>query len=70
MPLLTKKSMFTGSWNQREINVTEEQVNRWQTGELIQDVMPNLSADDREFLMTGSTPDEWNEAFGGDEDDV
>jgi hypothetical protein len=70
MPLLTKKSMFTGSWNQREINVTEEQVNRWEAGELIQDVMPNLSADDREFLMTGSTPDEWNEAFGGDEDDA
>ena len=64
MPLLTKKSMLTGAWNQREINVTEEQVNRWQAGELIQDVMPNLSADDREFLMTGSTPDEWNEAFG------
>jgi len=69
MPLLTKKSMLTGSWNQREINVTEEQINRWQAGELIQDVMPNLSADDREFLMTGSTPDEWDEVFGGDEDE-
>jgi len=69
MPLLTKKSMLTGAMNQREINVTEEQVNRWQAGELIQDVMPNLSADDREFLMTGSTPDEWDEVFGGDEDE-
>jgi len=68
MPLLTKKSMLTGSWNQREINVTEEQINRWQAGELIQDVMPNLSADDREFLMTGSTPEEWDEAFGNGED--
>jgi hypothetical protein len=69
MPLFTKKSMLTGSWNQRKINVTEEQVNRWQAGELIQDVMPNLSADDREFLMTGSTPYEWDEVFGGDEDE-
>jgi hypothetical protein len=69
MPLLTKKSMLTGAMNQREINVTEEQVNRWQAGELIQDVMPNLSADDHEFLMTGSTPDEWDEVFGGDEDE-
>jgi len=25
--------------------------------------MPNLSADEREFLMTGITPDEWDEAF-------
>jgi hypothetical protein len=30
--------------------------------------MPNLSADDREFLMTGTTPEEWDEMFGDDED--
>jgi len=25
--------------------------------------MPTLSADDREFLMTGATPEEWGEIF-------
>jgi hypothetical protein len=30
---------------------------------LIQEAMPNLSADDREFIMTGITPEEWNSAF-------
>jgi hypothetical protein len=25
--------------------------------------MPNLTADEREFIMTGITPDEWDAAF-------
>lgn len=37
----------------------------WQSGKgCIQDVFPKLSSDDREFLMTGITPDEWDELFG------
>lgn len=33
-------------------------------GKYIQDAFPTLSADDREFLMTGITPEEWDELFG------
>lgn len=51
----------------REITVTEEQLQRWRAGELIQNVMPNLSADDREFVMTGITAEEWDQAFGEDD---
>jgi hypothetical protein len=32
-------------------------------GKLVQDEFPNMSAEDREFLMTGITPTEWNEMF-------
>lgn len=35
-------------------------------GTLVQNVFPGLSADDREFLMTGITPEEWDAAFGED----
>ena len=35
--------------------------------ELIQDVMPDLSPDQREFLMTGMTPLEWTNMFGEEE---
>jgi hypothetical protein len=42
-----------------------EQISRWRTGELIQDAMPNLSADDREFIKTGITPEEWNKYVEG-----
>ncbi len=39
--------------------VTEEQYRNWQSGTLIQNAMPHLSPDQREFLMTGITPEEW-----------
>lgn len=61
---ITKKSAFTGNVHTLDINVTQEQLDRWQRGELIQNVMPHLSAADREFLMTGVTKEEWDEAFG------
>ncbi len=35
--------------------------------ERIQDVFPHLTADEREFLMTGITAKEWKDAFGEEE---
>ena len=61
---ITKTSPFTGLTHTRSINVTDDQLDRWQQGALIQDVMPNLSPDEREFIMTGITPNEWDEEFG------
>ena len=60
---ITRTSPFSGKENSMEIAVTVEQLNDWQNGMLIQDAMPNLSADEREFIMTGITPDEWDAAF-------
>jgi hypothetical protein len=37
---------------------------QWERGVLIQDAMPHLSPDEREFLMTGITPDEWADTMG------
>ena len=56
---IIKKSMMTNKVNSRDIDVTNDQLEAWQSGTLIQDAMPNLSPDDREFLMTGITPEEW-----------
>ncbi len=61
--LITKTSMFTGKEHTLEIPVTEDQLNAWKNGKLIQDAMPNLTPDQREFLMTGSTPQEWDSIF-------
>jgi len=46
------------------IQVTEAQIAAWQGGELIQNAMPNASADEREFIKTGITPEEWENTFG------
>tara|TARA_R110000796_G_scaffold95826_2_gene201245 strand:+ start:1063 stop:1254 length:192 start_codon:yes stop_codon:yes gene_type:complete len=59
--LVGKRSMMSGTLNEMNIEVSEKQITLWQEGALIQDVMPNLSADEREFLMTGITPSEWAE---------
>ena len=61
---ITRKSPFSGKINVLEIDVTQEQLNRWENGELIQKVFPHLTPDEREFIMTGITADEWNETFG------
>ena len=60
---ITQTSMFTGNTATREIPVTQAELDAWASGELIQNAMPSLSADDREFLMTGATPEEWDEMF-------
>jgi hypothetical protein len=62
---ITRKSPFTGETNTLDIDITEEQLHRWTHGnDLIQNIMPDLSADLREFIMTGITPTEWKDTFG------
>lgn len=48
------------------------QIGQWlrTRGKLIQDEFPNMSADDREFLMTGITPTEWAAMFPKGEGEV
>lgn len=40
----------------------------WQSGELIQDALSFLHREDREFLISGITPERWMEIFGSEED--
>ena len=62
--VITKKSSLTGKTSSREINVTALALEAWKQGTRpIQNCLPHLSADDREFLMTGVTPEEWDAAF-------
>ena len=60
MPMkITRQSMVTGEFNTLELPITEEQYQAWQHGTLIQNAMPGLTADQREFLQTGTYPGEW-----------
>lgn len=58
---VTRKSILSGIVRTLELPITGEQYIKWQSGGLIQDVMPDLSEDDREFLMTGIIKEEWDE---------
>jgi hypothetical protein len=64
--LIERKSMFTGKINVMDLDVTHDELERWMDGELIQKVFPHLTTDEREFLMTGTTPEEW-EKFNKDD---
>lgn len=54
-------------------NATISQMNQgwfeWNVkGNFVQDAFPFLSPDEREFLMTGTTPTEWKEMMREEED--
>ena len=68
--LITKQSLFSGNITSMELAITDTQLRRWKVGgEKIQCVFPHLSADEREFLMTGITPTEWEDEFKQECDD-
>lgn len=60
---ISRRSLITGIERTKEIDCTQEQYDYWLAGGLVQDAFPNLSEDDREFIMSGITPDEWDEHF-------
>lgn len=68
---VTRKSILSGKMHSMELDITQEQLENWEqvSGDLVQVAFPNLSSSEREFLMTGITPTEWNDAFGDEEND-
>ena len=67
--LVTRTSILSRTTATRDIPCTEDQYVLWQNGAYIQDAMPNVSAEDREFLISGITPEEWQATFGNGEED-
>ncbi len=68
--LIKRHSLMTGVEHELELPVTQEQLHRWIKGAKIQDVMPHLTADQREFIMTGITAEEWASTFPKEEDEL
>ena len=56
---ITRTNPFNGEVNTLNIEVTDEQIQAYMGGALIQDAFPNLSAGDREFIKTGITEESW-----------
>lgn len=67
--IITRRSPFSGAENTMDIPITGEELARLESGETIQKVVPHLSADHREFLITGITPTEWDVFLGPGDDD-
>jgi len=57
--IIERRSEITGAYREMEIDVCPQQIKEWEEGRLIQDAMPNLTPSEREFIMTGTTDEEW-----------
>ena len=60
---ITKTSIHSGITRTLPLDVTAEEIATWKAGELIQNAMPRLNSDEREFIKTGITSEEWQEIF-------
>lgn len=69
--LIRKRSPYSGKNHEMDIDITKEQWQSFLNDELglIQDAFPHLSADEREFLLTGITSKEWDELYKEVEDE-
>ena len=65
---ITRVDPLTGKANTLDLPITEAHQRDWEEGMSIQNAMPHLTADQREFLMTGLMPESWNEIFKDSED--
>ena len=62
-----RKSPFTGETNSMVLNVTQAQIDELDSPNrrLIQQIFPNLTPAEREFIKTGYTQADWDKIFGG-----
>lgn len=50
------------------VTVKATQLQNYLNGAFAQNAFPNLSAEDREFLISGTSPEGWKILFGGSDD--
>ena len=63
---IKRRSPWSKKTSTMRLDVTEEEYNAWRNGMLIQEAMPRLNSNEREFLMTGLTNTDWFDMFKDD----
>lgn len=65
--IIGRRSPLTGLYTEMDLPITEEQIARFEApnrSELLQDIFPDLSASEREFVKSGYTDSDWKAIFG------
>ena len=62
---ITRKSTATGIRHTLDLPITDAQIAKYHNGALVQDAFPHLTADQREFIISGTTAEEWDNLFKG-----
>lgn len=66
--LVYAKSTVTGKTNVMDLPITQRELDVWKDSNmLVQDFFPNLTPEQREFILTGVTPEKWDAVFGDEE---
>ena len=66
---VTRTSILSGKTSTIFVEgLTQDMLNRWIEGELIQDALAGIPQELREFVMTGITPQEWLERLPPEEE--
>jgi hypothetical protein len=61
---IVRRSVISGVIHTRDIPVNPDDYISWELGVgSIQDLIPYLSDNDREFILSGITSDEWDSVF-------
>lgn len=60
---ITRRSVISGKKTTMDINITQEQLEDWTNHpeKLMIEALPHLSSDERDFLLTGITPEDCDE---------
>lgn len=63
--IVEKRSIISGKMYHMDIDITAQQLFDFNNGisGLAQEAFPHLSPDEREFIISGIHPTEWNELF-------
>ncbi|QGJ95029.1 hypothetical protein SEA_REDWATTLEHOG_168 [Gordonia phage RedWattleHog] len=73
---ITKVSALSGKTNEMDLDITEDRLLAWQNAadddpnRFVQHAFPDLTDDEREFLITGVTQEEWDATFPPEEEDM
>lgn len=66
--IIKRKSTVSGKVRIRDIPVNPDDLASWEAGHgSIHDIMPYLTDEDREFILSGIVPAEWKSAFAEEE---
>ena len=67
MITFTKQSPVTGQFNTYAFDLSNDEFAaayaKWHNGALIQEAFPTLTPDEREFLISGCTPEDFSAVF-------
>jgi len=66
---ISRRSVLSGVTRTLNLPITVNQLGAYMSGATLQEAFPHLSPDQREFIYTGITAEEWERFFPMDEED-